>query len=53
MAAVVACGDAHTGSITRRGELFCWGVGTSGEVAQGSRQNSNVRPNPALLCFGS
>ena len=32
MPAVVACGSSHTGSISRRGELFTWGLASSGEL---------------------
>jgi hypothetical protein len=30
--AVVACGNSHTCSISRRGELFTWGLASSGEL---------------------
>jgi E3 ubiquitin-protein ligase HERC3 len=32
MPAVVACGSSHTASISRRGELFTWGLASSGEL---------------------
>jgi hypothetical protein len=32
MPAVVACGNSHTCSISRRGELFTWGLASSGEL---------------------
>jgi len=32
-AAVVACGTDHTATISRRGQLFTWGLGNSGELA--------------------
>ncbi|GIL46666.1 hypothetical protein Vafri_3601 [Volvox africanus] len=35
MPAVVACGSSHTASISRRGELFMWGLGSSGELGLG------------------
>lgn len=35
MPAVVACGAHHSASISRRGELFTWGLGSSGELGQG------------------
>jgi len=35
MPAVVACGASHTGSISRRGELFTWGLASSGELGHG------------------
>lgn len=35
MPAVVACGSSHTGSISRRGELFTWGLASSGELGHG------------------
>lgn len=35
MAAVVACGSNHSASISRRGELFMWGLGSSGELGMG------------------
>lgn len=31
-AAVVACGTDHTATISRRGQLFTWGLGNSGEL---------------------
>ncbi len=33
--AVVACGSHHTASISRRGQLFTWGMGNSGELGHG------------------
>lgn len=33
-AAVVACGSDHTATISRRGQLFTWGLGNSGELGQ-------------------
>lgn len=35
MPAVVACGSHHSASISRRGELFTWGLGSSGELGLG------------------
>ncbi|PNH12742.1 putative E3 ubiquitin-protein ligase [Tetrabaena socialis] len=35
MPAVVACGSHHSASISRRGELFMWGLGSSGELGLG------------------
>ncbi len=35
MPAVVACGAHHSTCISRRGELFSWGLGRSGELGQG------------------
>ncbi|GFR43779.1 hypothetical protein Agub_g4893 [Astrephomene gubernaculifera] len=35
MPAVVACGSSHTASISRRGELFMWGLGSNGELGLG------------------
>jgi E3 ubiquitin-protein ligase HERC3 len=35
MPAVVACGNSHTASISRRGELFTWGLGCNGELGLG------------------
>ncbi len=35
MPAVVACGSHHSTCISRRGELFSWGQGKSGELGQG------------------
>jgi len=35
MPAVVACGSSHTCSISRRGELFTWGLASSGELGHG------------------
>mmetsp|Transcript_26924 Transcript_26924/g.58797 ORF Transcript_26924/g.58797 Transcript_26924/m.58797 type:complete len:634 (+) Transcript_26924:184-2085(+) len=35
MPAVVACGAHHTTSISRRGELFAWGLGSHGELGHG------------------
>lgn len=32
LAAVVACGSSHSMCITRRGELFTWGLASSGEL---------------------
>jgi alpha-tubulin suppressor-like RCC1 family protein len=32
MPAVVACGSSHTASISRRGELFTFGLASSGEL---------------------
>jgi len=31
-AAVVGCGGHHTATISRRGQLFTWGMGNSGEL---------------------
>lgn len=31
-AAVVGCGGNHTATISRRGQLFTWGLGNSGEL---------------------
>jgi len=33
--AVVMCGSNHSGSISRRGELFTWGLASSGELGHG------------------
>jgi len=33
--AVVACGNSHTMCISRRGELFTWGLASSGELGHG------------------
>ncbi|KAL6768970.1 hypothetical protein ACKKBF_B16950 [Auxenochlorella protothecoides x Auxenochlorella symbiontica] len=33
--AVVAAGSSHTASISRRGELFTWGLASSGELGHG------------------
>ena len=30
--AVVACGSEYTASITRRGQLLTWGLGSRGEL---------------------
>lgn len=35
MAAVVSCGSHHSACMSRRGELFSWGLGRSGELGQG------------------
>ena len=35
MPAVVACGSSHSASISRRGELFTWGLGVNGELGLG------------------
>ena len=35
MPAVVACGSHHSTCISRRGELFSWGLAKNGELGQG------------------
>ena len=35
--AVVACGNSHSMCISRRGELFTWGLASSGELGHGGR----------------
>eukprot|EP00798_Chlamydomonas_sp_ICE-L_P023798 gene23798-9361_t len=35
MPAVVACGAHYSSAISRRGELFTWGLGCNGELGQG------------------
>lgn len=35
MPAVVACGAHHTTAISRKGELYSWGLGSNGELGLG------------------
>jgi len=35
MPAVVMCGSSHTALISRKGELFTWGLASSGELGHG------------------
>ncbi len=67
MPAVVACGAHHTTAISRKGELYSWGLGCNGELGLGRwgpielsapRQCSSpsVRPcltRPAALCHSA
>jgi alpha-tubulin suppressor-like RCC1 family protein len=51
-AAVVACGNEHTASITRRGQLLTWGLGCHGELGHDPLQSCEVpRPSRCLLTF--
>ena len=40
--AVVHAGSSHSAAISRRGELFMWGLASSGEVGQGSWSPTEV-----------
>lgn len=42
MPAVVACGSRHSTCISRRGELFSWGLNKNGELGQGRWSNLEV-----------
>lgn len=42
MPAVVASGNHHTASISRRGELFMWGLGSHGELGLGHWRSFEV-----------
>lgn len=44
--AVVACGNEFTASITRRGQLLTWGLGSRGELGQPLLPNSGEVPFP-------
>lgn len=40
--AVVACGSEYTASITRRGQLLTWGLGSRGELGHGPHTAGEV-----------
>lgn len=41
--AVVACGSEYTASITRRGQLLTWGLGSRGELGHANAGEVCVR----------
>jgi alpha-tubulin suppressor-like RCC1 family protein len=49
--AVVACGSEYTASITRRGQLLTWGLGSRGELGHEMPHAGEV--SDGLLCAGS
>lgn len=64
MPAVVTCGSSHTATISRKGELFTWGLASSGELGHGGWTPIEVNlprqcllPNPRIrvvsICCGS
>ena len=46
--AVVHAGSCHNAAISRRGELFTWGLGSSGELGQGGWSPTEVNVPRAL-----
>lgn len=48
-AAVVACGNEFTASITRRGQLLTWGLGCHGELGHDAALCVVPRPTRCML----
>ncbi|KAK9805565.1 hypothetical protein WJX72_005277 [[Myrmecia] bisecta] len=49
--AVVTCGSSHSGLISRRGELFTWGLASSGELGHGGWTPIEVQIPRQVVCL--
>ena len=48
----VACGGSHTGTVSRRGDIFTWGIASRGELGHGG-QNDCAVPAPRSVTLPS
>lgn len=38
----ISCGQEHSAAVSKRGEIYCWGLGKNGQLGQGNKNSSAV-----------
>jgi alpha-tubulin suppressor-like RCC1 family protein len=38
----ISCGQEHSAAVSKRGEVYCWGLGKNGQLGQGNKNSSAV-----------
>lgn len=38
----ISCGQEHSAAVSKRGDVYCWGLGKNGQLGQGNKNNSAV-----------
>ena len=38
----ISCGQEHSAAVSKRGEVYCWGLGKSGQLGHGNKNSSAV-----------